>query len=167
MSGQESRSTPIQGLIANAGSRGRAGLLAGAFVAAILVIVGSMGSWTEIGPRTLNGLDPDRGLITLALGIVAAGLIGLRFKGSRRVSLFAASLAFDLIALDGIVDWADVSRIGDGGTLTVEVSAGWGLMLVTVAGIVGAVLTVAAWALDRRAGSWAKRRADRRASGSR
>lgn len=81
---------------------------------------------------------------------MTAALVGARILGSRRLSLIVASIGFDIIAVAGIVDWADVSRVGGGEELGIEVSVGWGLMLVTVGGIAGAVLRVAAWAMDRR-----------------
>lgn len=154
---------PIERTKFGTGSQRRDALLIGAFLAAILAIVGSLGAWVEVGPITINGLDADDGVITIVLAITAAGLIALRLTGNRRVSLLMSSIAFDLIAVAGIVDWADASRVSGAEGLGLEVSVGWGLMLVTVAGIAGAVLSVAAWALDRRADRRAEAREERAA----
>ena len=150
MSDAGARAKLIQAAIAGAGSPSRAVLLSAALLAAVLVPLGSLAPWAEIGPVTLNGLDADDGLITLVLGIIAAAVIALRFRGSRRISLVTVSILFDIIAVAGIIDWADISRLGGEASLGIDVSVGWGLMLVTVAGIAGAVLTLVVWSLDRR-----------------
>ena len=150
MSDLNSHGDPIGRSKLGTGSRPKDVLLWGSFVAAVLATVGSLGPWAELGPLTIGGLDADDGLITIVLAILAGGLIGARLLGSRRLSLIVSSIAFDIIAVAGIVDWADVSRMGGAEQVGIEVSVGWGLMLVTVAGIGGAVLSVAAWSLDRR-----------------
>ena len=160
MSGRKPPLGPIERATAAAGSPVRGALLAGALVAAILVVLGTTGTWTQIESVTINGFDADDGLITFVLGIVAAGLLLVRFSGNRRVSLIAVSIAFDIIAFSGVVNWLEATRIDDSvlpELADIDVSAGWGLQLATVAGIIGAVLTVVAWWLDRHAERWAKR----------
>jgi hypothetical protein len=122
----------------------RIGVAAAAGFFALLLIVGSIGTWVSVettgGPfhigASRGGLDRD-GAITLVLAILALILIAIWAARigpvGGRVALAAVALFFALLSvLIAIIDIADVS---DNSTDIVDTSVGWGLWLVLVASI--------------------------------
>lgn len=108
----------------------------------LLVVVGSMGPWASIWIITVNGTEGD-GVFTLLLGLGAGllALVRLARPHLRRRLMWIACVALGLSAAVGVYDWADLeSTAGDPGALDVNVSVGWGLVVVTVGSFIGAVL---------------------------
>lgn len=121
----------------------RDNLVIGGYVAAALILVGSLGPWGTVFGISVAGTEGD-GVITLILAILAAAGVFLtttavdgkpRFKAQWLTIVFAA-----ISALIGIIDFLDISS-SDG------VSPGWGLWLVLLASI---ALTVVGVLLMRR-----------------
>lgn len=114
----------------------------GMLACAALIVVGSLGPWAEATIVTVNGTDWD-GDLTIMFGIVAGASSGLllRQPWRRGWTLKLITIAFALAALVGLVDWVDVGRVIDETGLNVR--AGWGLMLMTVAGAIGVALAIA------------------------
>ncbi len=87
-------------------------------------------------------MDSD-GLLTLLLGVGAGiGAVTIALQPARRKLIGTDTGAFVVIALVGVIDWVDEAHrtvhapiIG-----TIHVQVGWGLQLVTLASVTGAVV---------------------------
>jgi hypothetical protein len=126
-------------------------------IAALLVLVGSIGPWaTVLDLKTMSGMDTSDGAITLVAGIVAGVFTLLRVaRPDRRTALMAvAFVAFLVAALLGLIDWLDLrdmvgvtdleqdpffGEIAD----DIAVNVGWGLVMLTVSAIAGTFLALA------------------------
>ena len=116
--------------------------------AAVLVVVGSFGTWATFLVFHVAGTSGD-GWITFVLG-AAAGIVLLaelvRPGGQPLLLIAAAGLALGAAGVVGVYDWVNVAAIPDAdtelfGTLSIQV--GWGLVLVTIAGWGGALAGMA------------------------
>jgi hypothetical protein len=112
-------------------------------VSALLVCIGSFGPWAKVLFVSANGLDGD-GWLTLIAGLAALGLFAVYVRADRRPRpvwpLILILLAGAAAAAVGVSDWSEIEGVVEGSTgednpLDVEVSVGWGLVLVTIAGI--------------------------------
>lgn len=123
---------------------------------ALLVIVGSTLPWVriwgvgfvgdDIEISYVNGISGD-GQATLAIGILAAVLILWRLLGRRSSTLSTVVLCTSVVVLIiaglvGVFNWSELKRIPgeDRGTdyFQYGFQLGAGLVMVTVAGLVGA-----------------------------
>lgn len=119
-----------------------------AIVAAALICLGSMAPWATVsvalsGTIDIAGSDRD-GQLTLILGIVVAVLLAIDLVVPRGVFSGLAGIASLFIAGTGIVDWrnvGDVLKDVRGEPMVLSAGVGWGLVLVTVAGVLAAVLS--------------------------
>ena len=134
-----------------------------AMAAAGLTVIGSLGPWAQVTTKaytggevrflTVPGIGED-GMFTLVLAALAGGLILLRLLKPNFSSL-ALGTAFVLIsitALAGLINWLDAATIsGDfsyrelppaaRGFVRTDVAVGWGVMVTTLAAIIGVVST--------------------------
>jgi hypothetical protein len=107
-----------------------------------------MGPWARVLFITVNGTDGD-GAITLVLGIVAGLLAVVRLaRPAVRGVMFVAGLAFIGAAAVGVWDWADLGRVAsdtsdEDSFFSFSVQVGWGLIVMTIASIAGAILSAA------------------------
>ncbi|WP_155773141.1 hypothetical protein [Rhodococcus opacus] len=109
-----------------------------AWIASVVVIVGSVGPWATSGIFSLPGTHGD-GKYTLALGGVAAVVLLIKSAMTNRWPLVVAALMGFLCLIVGVVDIASVSSfISDEDRQGGVVSVGWGLWMV----VVGTVLLV-------------------------
>ena len=125
-------------------------------LSALLVIVGSAGAWVRIwgvgfvGDEVeiiyVNGTIGD-GRVTIALGILAAVLIIWRLLRQRSSTwstiVQAATIVILIIAgLVGVFNWSELNKIPglDHGSKFFQYGfqPGWGLILLTIAGLAGA-----------------------------
>lgn len=92
---------------------------------ALLIALGSLGTWATVGPISLSGTDDGRdGILTLILALVA--LVPMLIGKARPVVGVLAVICLGI----GIYDTVDVSSIE---TPIWDASPGWGLYLVDVA----------------------------------
>lgn len=114
-------------------------------IGAAIVLVGCLGSWVSIdaglASSSISGLDTDDGKILLGVAIV---LIAGTLLASRRwmwIVLSIVALLALVIAVADLVDVGseDVPTFGD----VIQVSAGWGLWLCVLGGLV--CLGATAW----------------------
>lgn len=121
-----------------------------AIASAVLVIVGSLGPWVSlvapfVGSLSVSGTEGD-GKITLGCGIAAAVMLAFLVTSNQSgvwLGLFAG-IALGIAAVVGIVDWGNV---GDEISTSDQefqglASVGWGLKVMTVGAIVGAILSI-------------------------
>ena len=119
----------------------------------ILVIAGSIGPWATIGLLNIAGTSGD-GQITLILGCTAVGLAVLAGTTTSQWAELVACATLVLAGVGGLYDWKHVHRLAASrNVLTAAVRVGWGLELVTIAGLASCLLLVgwmvgAAWATD-------------------
>ena len=110
---------------------------------AVLLIVGSVGTWVSVQTTgtfhlaaSRGGLDRD-GAITLVLAILALVLIavwaGRLGPPAARIPL--AAVAAFLAVIGVIVAIADIADVESAGSSVVEASAGWGLWVCLVASV--------------------------------
>ena len=124
-------------------------------VAALLLLVGSLGTWVTIKvtgfgqtvTRDVSGVGGDApGVLTL-LGAILAGLLLTAWAFERHVLLPAAAAVIGavstLIAISHLVNPEGATRVPD----VVDLGAGWGVWVASVASI---TLTAAATALAVR-----------------
>lgn len=115
-----------------------------------LVIIGSLGPWVSatlpfVGAFSVSGTDGD-GKITLSCGIAAAVMLAFLVTSNQSGVWLGllAGIALGIAALIGIVDWGNV---GDEISASDQefgglVRVGWGLQVMTLSAIVGAVLAL-------------------------
>jgi len=115
------------------------GILAGGLVA-----MGSTGTWMSVLFLKQSGMDGD-GVFTLPLGLVAGLLLAVPLF-ERRPRGLLAFVAVGLFAAAGVIggyDWQNIVRAEEADVPLLGVVApqvGWGLVLVVVASVVGAIL---------------------------
>lgn len=126
--------------------------------AATLVAIGSLGPWVSgqaafVGSFEVSGMEGD-GKITLVGGLAAVVLLAFLLTSSPDSSWLGivSAIALAICAVIGIVDWQDVSdRVASVDADTPLVArVGWGLQVVTIGGVAGAVLAVVQTILGRR-----------------
>lgn len=101
--------------------------LAWGIASAVLIAVGSLGTWVTVGPISLSGTGDGRdGIITLVLALIALVPLALR-RVRPLVGVIAAA-----VLLIGVIDTIDVSS-NDIPLFTASV--GWGLWLVDAAAV--------------------------------
>jgi len=105
-----------------------------------LVLVGSLGPWATAAGQSVNGTaDGADGVITLVCAVLAAGTVlatAYLAAGLPRIIAQWATVVLGLaVTVTGIIDVSDVNSSG-------FVSAGWGLWLVVLAGVVLVVVGV-------------------------
>ena len=138
------RRTPVAGYVALGGAFG--------------VVVGSFGAWMSIRlfftDLTTRGTDGD-GQITVAFGAISLVLLALKLAD--RLGRWAAWMAMALLGVTGVigvVDWVDVrnhvSGLDGNNEFGLSGSVGWGLILVTLSGVIGTVMAPARIATDCR-----------------
>lgn len=107
-------------------------------IAAMAVIVGSAGPWAHVWIVTVNGTAGD-GQISLIAGGIAGILAFLEFNRAKlsRGRNIGMLLLFGGAAALGVYHWINL------GSLTVDstfpASLGWGLPVLTVGGVIGAI----------------------------
>jgi hypothetical protein len=114
--------------------------------AVVLLVVGALGPWAVVdvaafgqsASLTKSGLGSD-GTITLILGLIGGGLLGVWLPERARWLPIVAAILGALAALVAIIDITDVSGSASGLGGAVDVSVGWGLWLT----LVGAVALIA------------------------
>ena len=123
---------------------------------AVLVIFGSVGAWVriwgvgfvgdEVEIINVSGTIGD-GRVTLALGILAAAIVLWRLFRRRSTTLSTTALGAAIVilvisGLVGVFNWSELNKIPglDHGSKFFQYGfqPGWGLILVTVAGLTGA-----------------------------
>ena len=123
---------------------------------ALLVIIGSASAWVriwgvgfvgdEVEIINVNGTIGD-GRVTLALGILAATVLLWRLFRRRSTTLSTIALGATIVilvitGLVGVFNWSELNKIPglDYGSKFFQYGfqPGWGLILVTVAGLTGA-----------------------------
>lgn len=118
--------------------------------AAVLVIVGSLGPWVTatlpfVGAFTVSGTDGD-GKATLCCGILAGALIAFLVTSNQSGVWLGiiAGIGLGIAAVVGIVDWGNISDEISSSDQDLEglVRVGWGLQVMTISAIVGAVLSI-------------------------
>lgn len=111
--------------------------------AGVLVALGSLGPWVTFFVFSVAGTSSELGLFTLVTGGVASGLSILRMNGKGRWTLITCSIGFALCAIIGILVWAQLEVLTNGDDLFSQaLSAGWGLVIMTIAAIVGVIVSV-------------------------
>jgi hypothetical protein len=111
-------------------------------VLSVLVIAGSFGTWVSVAFLSVSGMDGD-GKLSIVLGITSL-LIGLIAFSYRRswVTGLAMLLLMGAGAI-GVYDWIHLERILSNSStgnpladaLLKTASVGWGLEMVTIAGM--------------------------------
>lgn len=117
-----------------------------AALAALLVVVGSLGPWVRVLFFEVSGTDTD-GVITLILGLIAGALLLVRIArpDERRWLLVIIAPCFLVSAAIGICDWVNLERVPDTGEenpLQISVQIGWGLVVMTISAMVGSLLAL-------------------------
>jgi hypothetical protein len=121
----------------------RIGLIVIGGVAALLLIVGSVGTWVSVqttGPFNIGasrgGLDRD-GAITLVLAVLALILIAIWAVrvGPPATRIALSAVAGGLALLAALICVADIIDIESNGNDIVDSSAGWGLWLCLIASL--------------------------------
>ena len=119
-------------------------------IAAVLAVIGSLGSWVKVEvsafgqsfDESANGTEGD-GTITLIIALIAGGLLGAWFATRNRVFAFVAAglagIGF-LLALYHALDPDTTENVPD--LPGIEISAGWGVWLTTLALLVLTVVSV-------------------------
>lgn len=131
--------------------RHETGELNGAFLTAAaataLIIIGSFGPWATTPLVNRYGLEVD-GQLTILAGGLAAMLLWRYNRGPNRWQAAGVFLLAAVAAAVGIYDAADISAIEiDAGAFSAlaDVSVGWGLAMVCVAGVVGMLAAIGLW----------------------
>jgi hypothetical protein len=119
-------------------------------IAALLAVIGSLGSWVKVevsafgqsASESANGTEGD-GTITLIIALIAAALLGAWFVTRNRIFAFIAAglsgIGFLLAAYHAL----DPDTTGDLPDFPgLDVSAGWGVWLTTLALLVLTVVSV-------------------------
>lgn len=119
--------------------------LAGALVAALVTVLGSILPWATLLGYSKLGIEGD-GLITLLFAVLAGvaavwGAVSISPR-ALKVTGITITVAGALITLIGLIDLSDVSRSG--------VSVGFGLVLTTLAGIATLTAGVLTLLVSRR-----------------
>jgi hypothetical protein len=120
----------------------------GAPAAVALLVLGAIGPWATVdiaafgqsASASEGGLESD-GVITLVLGLIDGGLLGV-WRGQRaRWQAIVAAVLGALALLVAIIDVSDVSGtdVGLGGAA--DVSVGWGLWVTLLGAIVMIVVS--------------------------
>jgi len=129
----------------------------------VLVIIGSLGTWVSIGLITVTGVNGGDGRITLALGAVACALVIVSWTARARWAEFGATVVLMIAGVLGVWEWNHLRQIRDGATsdalnahypsVAAALRVGWGLELVTIAGLTSSMLLLV-WMFqsDREAG---------------
>ncbi|WP_229052883.1 hypothetical protein [Aeromicrobium sp. Leaf350] len=120
---------------------------------ALLVLIGSVGTWASFGGFTKGGLEGD-GVITLVLAVLIGGFAGGVFAPlsvARVMRWFVLPFGF-LALLVAIIDVVDISSSGNEfaselGVSSLGLTVGWGLWVVLIgavtAVVAGLLLTIA------------------------
>jgi peptidoglycan/LPS O-acetylase OafA/YrhL len=120
----------------------------GAPAAVGLLVLGAIGPWATVDIAALGqsasasegGLESD-GVITLILGLIGGGLLGLWRAQRARWQAIVTAVLGALAVLVAIIDISDVSGtdVGLGGAA--DVSVGWGLWVTLLGSIVLVVVS--------------------------
>jgi hypothetical protein len=115
-------------------------LAALAVACAVLVLIGSIGSWATFGDLSAGGTDDGKdGIITLICAILAAGTVAATtflVAGTPRIVAQWATVVLGLaVVVIGVIDIIDING-------TDPLSVGWGLWLVLFAGVALTVVGV-------------------------
>jgi hypothetical protein len=103
-----------------------------ALAGGVLAVVGAVMPWVSAGPFSTAGIDGD-GMFTLLFG-VAAGAIVL-FRDWETVDRLGVGLLGVLTGLVAVNVYSNLGEVG-GSTDIIDVSAGFGLHLTLLAGII-------------------------------
>jgi len=121
----------------------RDNLAIGAYVAAGLILIGSLGPWGTVLGLSVAGTEGD-GVITLIFGVAAAIMVYLTVSaGASKPKFRAQWVTVALGALTTVIAIFDIFDISS----NEAVSPGWGIWLVLLA---GGALTFAGIQLARR-----------------
>lgn len=112
-------------------------------VAAAAVIAGSIGPWASVWVVTVNGTSGD-GVLTLIAGIMAGILAFVEFGRSTasRGRTLGMLILFGGSATLGAYHWINFADLARHATFPTTV--GWGLPVLTIAGIVGVITSFVA-----------------------
>lgn len=113
-------------------------------ICALAIIIGSFGPWARVWVVTANGLDGD-GKITIVLGILALVGVLTRVRQPDRRAWISIGLVggFGVAAAIGGYDWSNIdSALSDleDNPFAANASVGWGLQLLTISAVIGAIL---------------------------
>lgn len=98
---------------------------------ALLMIVGGIGPWVTVGGTTIaNGTEKD-GVILIALGLIAGGLLVWRGGAAKWPAIVALSVA----VLAVVISIADLGSVSGDSIAAALADPGWGLYLDLVASI--------------------------------
>ena len=113
-----------------------------ALIASALVLIGSFGPWATFFGLSVSGTSGD-GKVTLVCALIAASCLLARLRSSSKLNRalpLIAGLVLAGAALVGINDWSNLQDVGGSDNpFSSAVGVGWGLVIVTLAGAVGAV----------------------------
>jgi preprotein translocase subunit YajC len=114
---------------------------------AIAVIVGAFGPWLSgsvvFGSLTNHGSDNPDGKLVLAIGVAAAFVAIAELMGVTHPLLPAISfIIFCFAVIAGIVDFRDIQDRVNSAPAGVVASIGWGIYVVLIGGIVGAIVSL-------------------------
>ena len=108
-----------------------------AMAALVITVVGTIGTWASGGGESVTGVDAD-GLVSMLFILLAvvAALAAMVLLDRERVRLLSVLLCGALIAALAAVIMVDIDRYsGDLGGAA-DVSVGWGLWVVLIAGVI-------------------------------
>ena len=108
-----------------------------AMAALVITVVGTIGTWASGGGESVTGVDAD-GLVSMLFILVAvlAAPAAMVLLDRERVRLLSVLLCGALIAALAAVIMVDIDRYsGDLGGAA-DVSVGWGLWVVLIAGVI-------------------------------
>jgi hypothetical protein len=127
----------------------------------ILVIVGAMGPWAKVGSYTLVSGPDNAGGVGAFLGVVA--LVGSIAFLARQPRAWLAMVSVACLGAAAVLGMFKMSQVTDANAEfdelaagLVVVSIGWGLVVMTLAGCLGAVASAVSLFQVRRAPGVAK-----------
>jgi hypothetical protein len=108
---------------------------------ALLVFIGSVGPWASVFIIDVSGTEGD-GVITLMLALAAGSLaVVLASRPMIRWTPWAIGGCLLASAMIGVYDWLNIRSVAGDPETFVNVTVGWGLVIMTLASMAGVVLS--------------------------
>ncbi|HEX9415463.1 MAG TPA: hypothetical protein VF895_02010 [Gaiellaceae bacterium] len=110
----------------------RTAVLVLALISTVLVVVGCVSTWAKQGGNSYNGTDANAGKTTLIAAVIALAFLALATWKSWRWAAIVAAIPAAIASAIASYRWADVANfVADNHDAT----AGWGIVVATIAAI--------------------------------
>lgn len=108
-----------------------------ASISAALVVVGCVSTWAKQGGNSYSGTDANAGKTTLIAAIIALVLLALATWTSWRWAAIVAAIPAAIASAIASYRWADIANFVAGNH---DATAGWGIVVATIAAVALLVL---------------------------